>query len=452
MTYLDELHASLDQRWRPEDVFAAFPSAVRAEIGHAGPRTLIHSYWTSMTSDFARPVDATQVLASVERAFGHPLPPVDPADPADVRRVATALGEPLGWQPAERDKHLTRAERAAQGIELSRRQYNRQWRALRRLNRKASRLSGQQEQRALIIVGHSGFVFRITRDRFAADPAAAHFIAYWVARKNQRRMFTLAAKINPMDEVAAQLLARCEAAPGTDWEMIAWARPTADVLGHLTEEQKGRLMADWVGLMRRCADILETVWDPKIDRREMIVRRGQDSSTWNEVAQAYNAARSAWIGCLASLGALDLLGPACPGKVMRLMAADLAYWHRSTGGGVDPNTLVWAALPLPWEVLNGGATCTAELVARECRMARLDPHTSGWLGPKPQGQPVPFEPTPELVHGVAIADPLWAGLLRRAGVFSGKKLTDDPELRAAAVRGLVGGVVTSDLPSARPNV
>ncbi|GAA4221237.1 hypothetical protein FHR32_005316 [Streptosporangium album] len=39
-----------------------------------------------------------------------------------------------------------------------------------------------------------------------------------------------------------------------------------------------------------------------------------------------------------------LLDVACPGKAMRLMAADLAWWHRGTGGDVDPDTRVWASL------------------------------------------------------------------------------------------------------------
>ncbi len=57
-----------------------------------------------------------------------------------------------------------------------------------------------------------------------------------------------------------------------------------------------------------------------------------------------------------------------------------------------------------------------------------------------------FRPTPELVHGVSIADPVWAGLLRRAGVFSGKQVK--PDLAADAVHGLASGVVVSDLPTA----
>jgi len=49
---------------------------------------------------------------------------------------------------------------------------------------------------------------------------------------------------------------------------------------------------------------------------------------------------------------------------------------------------------------------------------------------------------------VSIADPVWASLLRRAGVFSGKRVR--PELAGDAAHGLAAGVVISDLPAMDP--
>ena len=69
---------------------------------------------------------------------------------------------------------------------------------------------------------------------------------------------------------------------------------------------------------------------------------------------------------------------------------------------------------------------------------------SGWTGPRARGKTAEFTPTPELVHGVEVADPVWASLLRRAGVFSGKHIK--PDLAAEAAHGIAGGVVTGDLP------
>lgn len=112
----------------------------------------------------------------------------------------------------------------------------------------------------------------------------------------------------------------------------------------------------------------------------------------------------------------------CFGKVLRLMAADVAHWHQLTGGGLDPNTFVWSELPLPWEVLAGAATCTRQQVEEVCRRHGVDPIKKGWIAPPPERRVAKFSPTPELVHGVAVADPALATVLRRAGWFSGQKM------------------------------
>ena len=52
----------------------------------------------------------------------------------------------------------------------------------------------------------------------------------------------------------------------------------------------------------------------------------------------------------------EILDRICLGKVLRLMAADVAAWHRLAGGGLDPDTQVWNDLPLPWEVISGRPT------------------------------------------------------------------------------------------------
>lgn len=134
---------------------------------------------------------------------------------------------------------------------------------------------------------------------------------------------------------------------------------------------------------------------------------------------------------------------------MRLMAADLAWWHQRSGSNLDPNTKVWSALPLPWQVLSGDIACTRADVEQACAAAGLDAAATGWTATPTKHRVAAFKPTPELVHGVTIADPVWASLLRRAGVFSGKGIK--PELAADAVHGLDSGVVVSELPS-RPLV
>jgi hypothetical protein len=317
---------------------------------------------------------------------------------------------------------------------------------MRRLYHKNLKLRAEIQKRDMQIIGRSGFVADITLARFAADPSAARFIAYWVARKNLRRQFSLAGKENPMDLVAQWLLRTCVEEESTDWAMIAMVCPNVGILKKLSAEEVGTLLGRWFATMNTCAGLLKQAWPTSADKWTMVVRRGHDSSTWNTLATAYNTARSSWLACIAALGAEELIITACPGKVMRLMAADLVAWH---DGALDPNTKVWAWLPMPWEVFDGTQRCARATVERACAAAGLDPRASGWTAPKPPGEVAPFQLTPELVHGVTVASPEWAMLLRRAGVFSGKKRNGDPQLLADAAHGLAEGIVSSALPARR---
>jgi hypothetical protein len=371
------------------------------------------------------------------------------ADPALIRMFIDELGAPLCWSHDmdwKRDRLTHDKRRVRRDVPDGNRAYNRRIRVLRHLAAKALALETAQVMRRLILVGRSGFACDIDRDRFRADPRAACFIAYLTARKNVRREFSLDGRANPVDRVAERMLANLEVT-GADWDMIAMVHPSVQVLSHLTQEQLGERLGSWSALMGSAAALLEKHHASVVtaDRETMIVRRGMDSSTWNTVAGAYNAARSGWVNALEASGNAGLLDITCPGKVMRVMAADLARWHRMRGGDVDPNTKVWARLPLPWDVIRGDVTCTRREVELACRDAGLDPVSSGWTGARMTGAPADARPTPELVHGVSIADPEWAALLRRAGVFSGKNLKPALAAQAAGLRA-TPGVVTSDLP------
>jgi hypothetical protein len=106
--------------------------------------------------------------------------------------------------------------------------------------------------------------------------------------------------------------------------------------------------------------------------------------------------------------------------VQHLMAADVAAWHRLSGGGLDPDTKVWNELPLPWEVISGARDCPRKLVEEVCYRHGIDPVRSGWSAPRPGRKVHAFRPTPELVHGVTVGHPGLAKVLRKLGFFSGK--------------------------------
>ena len=95
------------------------------------------------------------------------------------------------------------------------------------------------------------------------------------------------------------------------------------------------------------------------------MRRGNDSSAWNEAAGAFTKAREGWISSLYSMGMANVLDKFCPGNALRLIAADVAYMHRAHGsGGLEPDTRVWNAVPRPWD---GMQACAARALTSKPR-------------------------------------------------------------------------------------
>ncbi|GGL94483.1 hypothetical protein GCM10010840_35620 [Deinococcus aerolatus] len=95
------------------------------------------------------------------------------------------------------------------------------------------------------------------------------------------------------------------------------------------------------------------------------------------MAGAWNRTRDGWMNLLYALDLDEVLDAVCPGKATRLIAADVAWWHRHSGGELDSNTRVWAQLSLPWMALSGEAPCTREIVRQVCLETGVDPETSG---------------------------------------------------------------------------
>ena len=206
----------------------------------------------------------------------------------------------------------------------------------------------------------------------------------------------------------------------TNWWAIAHVLPTREVICHLDDDQKGVLLAEYFDLMHDAALFLKELWETNDLGEDMVVRRGNDSTTWNVTAGAWNKLRQGWFSLMYDLGMVDAVEQMCPGKVLRLMAADVAWWHRQSGGGLHEDTTVWKELPRPWEVLSGTVTCPKSLVDAVCQKHGLNPVKSGWSAARPGRHVERFTPTPELVHGVVVGSPLLAAVFRKAGVFSGK--------------------------------
>lgn len=448
---LHPLYDTLRQRRRPEDVADMLLPLLQDRLtplqarilSKAAAHSLRRSVWqySAMAHTFRQAVGANRQVQKTAELFEH-VPPAglryeDPAEvEAFLQEINPLLGKQVGHHNYRTDR-LDRAARTAAGIDLSKRQYNKLFRAVRHLEEKLRTLVTERRKAEFEQIAKHGLAHELGYEVFARDVDSAAFVAYYAARCNVRSEFTIGGQQRPYDEVADMLFRRCagpkpsaiarwlgaaarQPAATADWWAIAHVYPAPEALALLTGEQQGELLGRWTTLLQDMAGYLHEVWaQNSFERRTMVVKRGDDSSTWNAAAGSWNKARDNWINLLYALGMEFVLEEMCFGKALRLMAADVVAWHRSANHGLDPNTQVWTALPLPWEVFLGEASCTRAQVASACEQAGLDPLKSGWLAPRPHGV-VAFQPTPELVHGVSVTNPYLAAVLKRHRYFSGK--------------------------------
>lgn len=441
---MESLFKTLDQRRRPEDVaqmiletlgdFLDSKERRILERASSGSLKRLLMKFTSMMEDFARPVPPVRQVRKAEALFktAYALTAAECADAEKVEAFIRHLGQEIRKTFGQSDfkgDRLNRQQREEAGLEISRRRYNKLFRHLARLEGKVRTYAREQRKYEFTRIGKSSLATRLSWEEFSRDANSACFIAYYVARSNLRSEFTISGQQRPYDEIADMLFKRCKRErERSNWWAMAHIFPDASVLAELTDGQKGQLLGAWLTVLQDISELLREVWERSdINRETMIVRRGNDSSTWNNTASAWNKARSSWIALLHSMGMQAELDSLCFGKVLRLMAADVAAWHSAAGGDLDPDTKVWMEVPLPWEVLSGEAVCTREMVESVCRKYRVDPVKNGWTAPPPERKVVEFRPTPELVHGVTVSTPKLAAVLRKAGWFSGKRGGSLPE-------------------------
>lgn len=223
-----------------------------------------------------------------------------------------------------------------------------------------------------------------------------------------------------MDTLAEELLAAALAAPTCRPWVLASVLTRWSVLDRLDDAQCGRLMGLYYEQLAASARALRGAYDPNRDPTDMIMRVGDDSSTWNSATRAFNQARTGWLNLMRGLGYDEVVEASCPGKVPALVAADVAAWHRREGRDQHADVQVWAALPRPWDVVLGDDTCDADQVRAACRRHGVDPEAAGWTQPYRQDSAELPAPARDLVHGVTVSSPLLAAVLQQIGVFSGQ--------------------------------
>ncbi|MGH6614893.1 hypothetical protein [Sphingomonas sp.] len=432
---IQSLQATLSRRDRPEAVAALIlPSiasdehTVLADLRRVIDGSVVRRYgWSSMTNVFRAPDPMDRQIAKARELAGlfldGKLPQSNDADALDAFIAAfnAMIGKTPGLRSFKNDRR-NRQARAEVDLTLSRRRYGKLFRIAARLERRLAALRREEDRHRLVLVGKAALAPDLVADDFVGHVPTAAFVAYYTARMKLRSEFTIAGQQRPFDHLAAALLKRCASDPETRWYAIAHVFPREDVLAHLSDREKGQLLGRWFDILNEIADRLEAAHHKTdIDLDTMIVKRGNDSSTWNLLAGAWNRARDHWLALIVALNLDDLFDTMLPGKVMRLMAADVAYWHRSTGGGIHPDTQVWQALPKPWDVLRGEAICTRDTIETVCKRHDVDAGKNGWTAPRQRRTAAVSKPTPELVHGVTVNNPYFASILREARAFSGKQ-------------------------------
>lgn len=409
----------------------------------------------------ARAYRAAEAAAGVVATVaGRPAPAADPTDPESLRAwLGWALdllglpgGEPWPARPTVRRRpvpvrwwggtyHRLPKPRGARGDRgghadardrmdaatrrerlpgVSVRAYRRAVRSVLHLQQRTAVLAAERDREAAVAFGKARLAHLVTEDDFVACPATAAFTAYYVARLNLRTRFTAGSQARPMDTLAEELLAGALAAPTCRPAVLASVLTRWRVLDLLDDAQCGELLGRYYEQLAAAARALRGAFDPNRDRTRMIMRAGDDSSTWNAASRAFNQARTGWLNLTRGLGYEDLVEGCCPGKVPALVAADVAAWHALEGREQHVDVRVWADLPLPWDVVLGDEDCPAELVRQVCRRYGVDPEAAGWTAPYRQDLAELPEPAPDLVHGVTVTSPLLAHLMRQVGVFSGQ--------------------------------
>ncbi|MEO0042813.1 MAG: hypothetical protein RL329_2261 [Bacteroidota bacterium] len=440
---LAALHQTLSERKRPEDVaemvleilgsaLSAGEQAILEKAAqHALKRTI--AQYSSMAQTFAKPIGLEhQVKKAMEVFKIKDKPGFQYDNAAQIEaflREINPIIHKTAFQHDYKTDRLNRAARLEKGMDLAKRQYNKLFRKLRHVEQKLQTFLVEQRKSVFQQVGKHGFAHDISFADFSTDVNAACFIAYYTAKCNLRSEFTIEKQQKPFDEIAEMLFNRVlkptqigffTGRKKTNWWSIAQVYPNVLVLNQLTPAQKGRLLGKWTALLQELAFFLKKLWDENQFRKAtMVVKRGDDSTTWNHTAAAWNKARSNWLNLLHAMGMEYVLDELCFGKVMRLMAADLVYWHQQVGNALDPNTMVWNELPLPWEVFQGEMFCNKAMVIQACVKAGLNLEKSGWIAPAEQTVAA-FKPTPELVHGVSVHNPFLAAILKKHKFFSGK--------------------------------
>lgn len=373
----------------------------------------------AINDDFDRVDSLDDQLATYRILF----PQVEQATPVDelVRAGLAALGATQPYVPyvSAEQALMHRAELDWRlGVATSKAAFTKRLRFLKNFEEKVARFNDVTTLRHAQMQAKSRLAYLVDADK--CDDLSLAFIAYLASRANRRSLFMLGGQSKSFDQVTDEL--QKSFTEDSAWDQIALVMPTAQMLAKVSVQRRGELTGIFHREMAVAAGHLGALWPslPVRMRAEMVMVQGVDSSRWNAYAGALNTMRSAWISAMVASGFEGAFDSYLPGKAPRLMASDLVWWARQMGQNLHEDTRLFGRLPRPWDVIDGSAIMTRAMVLAEAEAEKVDAEKSGWVGPRAAVESEITAAEPASVHGVIIADPEFAQILRKAGAFSGK--------------------------------
>lgn len=266
-----------------------------------------------------------------------------------------------------------REERQQLKITEKRHVYNRKFRVVKRLVLKMEKYKKKQEIWKYQAIGSGRLLNCITHEEFMRDQLSALVVAIAASNKNSpHEGLRWSGQYTDDQALLDALFVRC-LNHQVNWPMIALVYPVKEVIDRLDDLERGALLGNWLQEMARLAMEFEMHIDAIHCNPDtlLVTKKGIDFYTWNIFANAWNAARIAFMHLCSTMGMTAFLSGWMPGKVLRLVTDGMRQ-H-------DARELaVYSKLPRPWKVMNGMAECTLGDIEQTCMEANLNPMLANW--------------------------------------------------------------------------
>jgi len=182
-----ELFESLNRRRRPEDIAQlildtpeiTLPASVTQRVKFVSRGSIKQGAFgfSSMSEYFAEAVGCDRQLAKGSELFPGVSPSPDSIEPLqEVDDFIEKASSQINLQSEQTDfleHRLNREARVAAGLEITKRQYNKRFRFLRRLKRKRETYARELRKRSFTLISKSRLASRITAEDFCSDPHSA---------------------------------------------------------------------------------------------------------------------------------------------------------------------------------------------------------------------------------------------------------------------------------------